>query len=359
MKSQSKNTIGIKDIALRANVSIGTVDRVLHNRGEVSEATREKVLKIIEELDYTPNILAQSLASKKKHTIAVLIPDYRYDNPYWEKTMAGISKAASEIRSFHFDIQVYTYELGNEESVLLKSEELFLTKPDGLIFAPLMYEVSNQVIIQCEKLEIPYIFIDVNIDNRKNLTYFGQNSIQSGCVAARLLDFALPSEAEIHIIKLVNQSVSSYHLNLRESGFLRYFSQNECKSNHRIVSTELDLSSKNSLHQSFDEIFAASDSPKGIFVPNSRGYYVARYLNEKQFQGAILIGYDLIDDNRTFLKSDNIQFLICQNPEDQGYNSVLAFFNHLTYRKPLSKLNYSPIDILMKENLDFYKSESQ
>ena len=57
--------IRILDIAKKAGVSIGTVDRVLHQRGEVSEETREKILKIIREFDYRPNILASTLASKK------------------------------------------------------------------------------------------------------------------------------------------------------------------------------------------------------------------------------------------------------------------------------------------------------
>ena len=58
-----RKSIRIKDIALRAGVSIGTVDRVLHKRGEVSEETQQKIQQIIDELDYRPNLLASSLAS--------------------------------------------------------------------------------------------------------------------------------------------------------------------------------------------------------------------------------------------------------------------------------------------------------
>jgi LacI family transcriptional regulator len=49
--------VRIKDIAERANVSVGTVDRVLHNRGEVAQETRDLINKIIEELEYKPNIM--------------------------------------------------------------------------------------------------------------------------------------------------------------------------------------------------------------------------------------------------------------------------------------------------------------
>ena len=355
MRKQENEAVGIKDIAQKANVSIGTVDRVLHNRGEVAKATRERVLKIIEELDYTPNILAQSLASKKKkHHIAVLIPNFKNNNPYWERPLAGIYQAAGEIKNYNFEITVYTYELGNEKSVTSNAKEIFKQKPDGLIFAPLMYNVSNKVINQCQELNIPYVFIDVNIDNRINLAYFGQNSFQSGYVAARLLDYGLSAEAEIHIIKLVNKSVSSYHLSLRENGFLSYFKTAENKEKRIIISNEIDISENTAIYKAFNKIIAKSVSSKGIFVPNSRVYHLAKYLEESKQMNNLVIGYDLINENLYYLKKDVINFLISQQPEAQGYNSVIALFSFLTTKKPLQKFNFSPIDIIIKENIDFY-----
>ena len=55
--------IRIKDIAAQTGVSIGTVDRVLHNRGHVSPDVRARVLKVMEEMGYEPNIMARSLAN--------------------------------------------------------------------------------------------------------------------------------------------------------------------------------------------------------------------------------------------------------------------------------------------------------
>ena len=64
----------IKDIARIAGVSIGTVDRVIHNRGKVAEGTRNKVQKIIEETNYSPNVMAQVLKSKKRfHLVSLLL----------------------------------------------------------------------------------------------------------------------------------------------------------------------------------------------------------------------------------------------------------------------------------------------
>ena len=59
------NHISIKDIAERAGCSIGTVDRVIHNRGKVSEPVKDRILQIMKELDYKPNVNARVLASKR------------------------------------------------------------------------------------------------------------------------------------------------------------------------------------------------------------------------------------------------------------------------------------------------------
>ena len=58
------NKVTINDVARVAGVSKGTVDRVLHNRGEVSAKSKDKVLKVIEELGFKPNLHASLLASQ-------------------------------------------------------------------------------------------------------------------------------------------------------------------------------------------------------------------------------------------------------------------------------------------------------
>ena len=88
-----KNSIiTISDVARAAGVTNGTVDRVLHERGEVSKKTMEKVLRVIEELGYQPNVYASMLAKNKSHRIAVLLPKYR-NGEFWELSHIGVEKA--------------------------------------------------------------------------------------------------------------------------------------------------------------------------------------------------------------------------------------------------------------------------
>ena len=87
MTDKAKN-VRISDIARMAGVSVGTVDRILHNRGKVSKTAQEKVNRVLQEVEYRPNLMARSLALKKQFNIAALIPAFR-PGEYWEKVAEG------------------------------------------------------------------------------------------------------------------------------------------------------------------------------------------------------------------------------------------------------------------------------
>ena len=76
--------ITIKDIAKEANVSEGTVDRVLHNRGGVSKKTEAKIKVILEYHNFSVNPVASALAMKNKYCIAALIPEYNESDLFWK-----------------------------------------------------------------------------------------------------------------------------------------------------------------------------------------------------------------------------------------------------------------------------------
>ena len=80
----AKENITIKDIAARAGVSTGTVDRVLHNRPNVSKAALEKVNKALEEMDYRPNMYASALAYNKEYTFYCVLPKHEQE-AYWDE----------------------------------------------------------------------------------------------------------------------------------------------------------------------------------------------------------------------------------------------------------------------------------
>ncbi len=83
-----KNRVTLKVIAERANVSIRTVSRVVNGRGEITEETRQRVQKIIDELGYRPNAVARSLVMGKSFLVGAIIP--QITDPFFPEFINGV-----------------------------------------------------------------------------------------------------------------------------------------------------------------------------------------------------------------------------------------------------------------------------
>ncbi len=355
MKKVMMKKTGIKDIAVKAGVSIGTVDRVLHNRGEVKKETKEKIIAIVEEFGYKPNVLARSLAKKTVTKIVLIIPDSSDNNSYWEKPVRGINKANEELTNYNVEISLRNFDASNEASFKNALEEVCDDNPDGVVLNPIFKSVSLHYISIFKEKRIPYVFVDVNIKGVGKLGYFGQDAEQSGVVAAKLMNTSVGINPNILILKQSNKKIFSQHIESRITGFLKYFENDIKMSRVNISNLEIDLQIANEPDHSLRDTFNGNSKFDGIFVPNSRAFKVADFLQKGNYTKSIIIGYDLVDQNLTHLEKENILFLISQKPEEQAYNAIMALFHHLISKKGVRKTTISPIDIIIKENIDFYK----
>lgn len=344
--------IRIKDIAEKAGTSVGTVDRVIHNRGEVREEIRQKVLDIIKELNYKPNLLAKTLASKKTIRIAVLIPENDENNPYWEKPMQGILNASEELKDFNTHIEIVLFNADNELSYEEGTKKILASKPDGVLLIPVFKVASIAFVKHLDELSIPYVFFDVNIDNQNSLAFFGQDAWMSGYVSAKLMHVGMPENSAILVLNIANNKVIAHNIRKREQGFMKFFEE-DCTKKIALKSCEVDLLYPNELELFVSNFNNEHRGIKGIFVTGSRVYKVAQIIEKLGLSNMFLMGYDLIEPNVAYLNKGVINYLISQNPELQGYNGVVSLFRHLVYNIDSEKINYSPINIIIKENLPY------
>ena len=99
--------ISIREIAKKAEVSIGTVDRVIHKRGRVSAETKEKIERIIKEVNYIPNAFARNLKLDKTFIFGIIIPYAHQDSHYWQIPIQGINKAQNELKSHKVNVKYF------------------------------------------------------------------------------------------------------------------------------------------------------------------------------------------------------------------------------------------------------------
>jgi LacI family transcriptional regulator len=93
-KDESSQSITVVDIAKKAGVSITTVSRVTNNSNLVGKKTRNKVQKVIAEMNYIPNQMARGLSARRSKTIALIIPDI--SNPFFPELIHGVEDVVNK-----------------------------------------------------------------------------------------------------------------------------------------------------------------------------------------------------------------------------------------------------------------------
>lgn len=306
-------------------------------------------------MEYEPNMLASTLASKKTFSFALLFPEPTSPEAYWNKPMVGVRKAFQEIQQYGVNISIHLFKQSDSNTFSKEAENILQSNPEGVVLAPFFSRESKDFIFELKKREIPYVFIDSNIQECDKLSYIGQDSFQSGTLAARLLDYSIPENASILILHFAKERDNMNHLVQREKGFYEYFSANKPERNIRLITMEIADPTDLESQERIKTILEHSSDIQGIFVTNSQVYYLGRILEQLNKSGIRVIGHDLINENISFLRKGIVDFLICQRPEEQGYRAILALFEHLVLRKEVNNENYTSIDIITKENLDYYK----
>ena len=129
-------SVTIKQIAELANVSRGTVDKVLNNRPGVKAETKAKILQIAKELNYQPNFLGKALVQSKEPTKLgiILTPDY---NPFIQAILKGIRQATDEFSPFGLKIDVKMLTTLDAPELVSLLNEMSITGYNGIAVFPI------------------------------------------------------------------------------------------------------------------------------------------------------------------------------------------------------------------------------
>jgi len=345
----------IKDIAKLSNVSIGTVDRVIHKRGFVSSDTKKKVECAIQELKYIPNMYARQLKLSKKYKFGILMPELHQDAYYWQEAAIGICKAGKELESYKIKIKFFHFDRYSEDSFYIKFSQVLKENLEGLLIAPILSNPSKELMCQIPE-KIPYIFFDSDLPHTKRLTFIGQDPYKSGMLAGRLMKMLIDDNGDIAVIRVLPED---YHINLRTEGFKSYFADHTYMNNIHVYNwyENEDLNNINAL---MEEIVNIKSDLQGIFVTNALTYLIASFFESHCSKKNVrIIGYDLIKQNIDYLRSEVIDFLISQSPITQGYQGIYSLYRYLVLKQNVDDKIMMPIDIVTKENIDFYKYSSK
>jgi LacI family transcriptional regulator len=142
----------MKDIASELGVSVVTVSKVLRNHKDISEETRERVLKRAKELHYQPNFAARALVTGRTYTVGLVVPDLVH--PFFAELAMGLSSA---LRKRSYSLMIVSSE---EDAVLERQaiEQMLARRLDALVIASAQTTVES--FRRIDENRIPYILID-------------------------------------------------------------------------------------------------------------------------------------------------------------------------------------------------------
>ena len=274
MKSTEKFTI--KDVAKRSGYSVATVSAVINDLPIVSEKSKNKILKVIEEMGYRPNNIARSLKNSKTSTLGILVRDIT--NPFYPALISGIEEVAWS--------KNYEVFLCNTENDIEKEKKyidnLISKQVDGIFIttASTKRTVEYQVLSESN---IPYIFVNRKPDTLlENETYVGADNFAAVEKAIRyLIDknikkiafYAGPQE-----FSTFQQRYNAYKLAVKEESLIfkeEWLFMNEDFDEKTGYENTLQLLESNSLPEC---IFCSSDplafgafkalTEKGLKIPD-------------------------------------------------------------------------------------------
>ncbi len=367
--------ITVKDVARHAGVSIGTVDRVIHGRGRVAEETEQRVMAAIAALDYQPNLHARNLSQSKTFLFDVMTPAPEQDGGYWRIPLNGVHRAIGRLtlnnvrirrRSFDrhdeasFRAALDRFATGAEEpsdrvdgSVGDASDRALA---DGLLVAPVVSrESQSDLLAAIADLGIPAVSFDSRFVDRGAgepwIPFVGQDPYQGGAVAGRLSSMLVRSPSGT--VASVTLGRADEHLLRRASGFHEFWQRFPDVQRAEIVLS--DRSEKEYLRGVQQKLRPLLSELSALFVTNAASELVVSALRKLEVEHHIpLVGYDLLSRNIDLIRSGDIDAIISQKPELQGYEAASALAHHVVFEKQLPDEILMPIEIVLAENVDSF-----
>ncbi|MBU9711669.1 LacI family DNA-binding transcriptional regulator [Evansella tamaricis] len=327
----------IKDIAKRANVSVSTVSRVLNNSKYVSEDLKRRVLSVVEETGFKPNMVARGLVNKKTSLIGVLIP--RISNNFFSKLIEGIEEV---LQTYGYNILLSTSynEIEKELEYLNIFEDRQL---DGIIFS--VTEFTDQHKNFFGETVVPTVFLGQKVETLKKYPYVTIDNIKAAYEATRYLikqkhkRIAIMAGPEKDCATGDNR-LQGYLEALKEAGLPLYTSW-QTRRYHTIDDG----------YYAASQIMSQSEKPTAIFAcSDQQALGAINYLREHGYrvpEDISVMGFDDVDLATVFRPKLTT---VKQNPVDMGATAARLLIDQIHGNSLTALENLVPYRLVVRES---------
>jgi LacI family transcriptional regulator len=344
-----KERRGIHLIAEMANVSIGTVDRALHGRGGIKDATRQRILQIARQIGYTPNLAARALSvTKSISRIGVCMP--REIHFFYDQLWSGVLEEARRLGQLGIQfVNRPVQTLGHEDTQAFK--ELVQSGVDGIILTAGNPKDLTPLINDAEENGIPVVCVSTDAPESKRSTVVCVEPWLNGCLAGELMGKLLPPGSKVAVV--LGMLTAEDHRKKTE-GFSDTFPRH-CPGGKVVAVVEGHEDEDESFQKTFD-LLRRIPTLSGLYVNTVNCLPVCRALGARGLAGKIkLITTDLFAEMSSYFQKGTITASIYQQPHRQGQIAVRLLADNLT-----NKTNFPPAihlspGVVMSSNLHLFR----
>lgn len=353
MSVKNNNTtpkrITIKDIARELDISTGSVDRALNNRGRIKNETKNMILEKAAELGYKPNKVASKLSMRKKHRIMLIMPEEpKY---FWNDVRLGMAAAISELEDFGVEVIKIFIKSNGETRVdnIIKSIEE--NRINAVVMSPVGLENAEKIPQYIVKNNIPFATFNEDITPQKRLFYYGPDKELSGKIAGELIGKFLSGRGDVCIIinsnqthtqtervKMFNEEINRYYPGITVVKSYNYLPEMKQKNISNVIKIAIDEN------------------------VNLKGIYLGNAVTSDEFGNAmiksgrkdiVIVGHERSTCSSKLLKEGYIDALICEDKICQGYYPLKIMYEYLiSGNLPEADKIFSNTNVALRNNIN-------
>jgi LacI family transcriptional regulator len=338
--------VTIKDIAKAANVSRGTVDRALNDRGGVNPDVAVRIKKIASEMGYKPNTIAKALATHSNPVrIGVVINSV--GNPFFDKVLDGINSAQESLSDFGISLEIRKMQGYDTNRQLHEIRILKEKGVDGLIITPISNSRVREMLNELVRCGVQIVCCNLDIEDVAYQAYVGCDYFCSGQTAGEIIGMTTHRESNLGII------TSSHAL---------YFHEMRVKGCESVLEQYPHIHITDYIEAGDDEDISYREVKK-MLLNNKKVdtlYFVTggttgglRAIHELKMEKQLRVfAFDQIPAVIEDLKSGLVIATIDQQPFVQGATSVRMLFEAImSKRSPLRKKIFTELNIKNRYNV--------
>jgi LacI family transcriptional regulator len=338
---------GIREIAQTLGVSIGTVDRALHDRPGINQATRAKVLELAESIGYRPNLAARYLSSRKLCRVGVNLP--REIASFFDLVRDGIQDVARSFESNGVKVVHRSYpRLGEGEIEAL--EAALDDNIDGLVIAPGRPEGLAPLMRRAVARGIPVVCVNTDAPGIEHLATVSVDSATSGALVGELMGRFLRGQGRVVVV--TGQLSTVDHLQ-KLDGFRKEIAERWPGMGIAAVVEAHDDEAE--AYEKCRQVLATTPDLAGVYVSTANSMPVMRALDDQGLGGSVtIITTDLFPALAPLIESGRISATIYQRPWVQGQIAFQAIYKFLVEGVTPPAVNRLSPHVVMRSNLKLF-----